>query len=49
MRLALQGVGARFRQQFDRSWTADEARAGHLVVIGQTGLDRAAITAGILG
>ncbi|CAN7324982.1 cobalamin biosynthesis protein CobW [Phenylobacterium sp. LjRoot225] len=48
MRLALQGVGARFRQQFDRSWTADEARAGHLVVIGQTGLDRAAITAGIL-
>jgi len=49
MRLALQGVGPRFRQQFDRPWTADEARAGHLVVIGQTGLDRAAITGGILG
>jgi len=48
MRLALQGVGPRFRQQFDRPWAADEARAGHLVVIGQTGLDRAAITAGIL-
>lgn len=49
MRLALQGVGLRFRQHFDRPWTAGEARAGHLVVIGQTGLDRAAITAGVLG
>jgi cobalamin biosynthesis protein CobW len=49
MRLALQGVGPRFRQEFDRLWAADEARGGHLVVIGQTGLDRAAITAGILG
>ncbi len=49
MRLALQGVGARFRQQFDRPWAADEARRGHLVVIGRTGLDRGAITAGILG
>jgi cobalamin biosynthesis protein CobW len=49
MRLALQGVGARLRQQFDRPWAPGEPRAGHLVVIGQTGLDRAAITAGILG
>jgi cobalamin biosynthesis protein CobW len=49
MRLALQGVGPRFRQQFDRPWTADEARAGHLVVIGRAGLDRTAIQAGILG
>jgi len=49
MRLALQGVGPRFRQQFDRPWATHEARTGHLVVIGQTGLDRAAITAGILG
>lgn len=49
MRLALQGVGARFRQQFDRPWAAGEPRRGHLVVIGRTGLDRAAITAGILG
>lgn len=49
MRLEVQGVGPRFRQQFDRPWRPDEARAGHLVVIGRTGLDRAAIQTGILG
>jgi len=49
MRLAIQGVGTRFRQEFDRPWAAGEARAGHLVVIGQTGLDRAAIEAGLAG
>ncbi len=43
MRLLVQGVGARFRQQFDRPWRADEARIGRLVVIGEAGLDRAAI------
>ena len=47
MRLAIQGVGTRFRQNFDRPWGADEARAGHLVVIGRAGLDRAAIAAGV--
>ena len=45
MRLAIQGVGTRFRQHYDRAWLQDEPREGHLVVIGQTGLDRAAITA----
>jgi cobalamin biosynthesis protein CobW len=49
MRLALQGVGPRLRQEFDRAWAAGEARCGHLVVIGRRGLDRAAIEAGILG
>lgn len=49
MRLEVQGVGPRFRQQFDRAWRPDEARCGHLVVIGRSGLDRAAIEAGILG
>ncbi|MHB1872718.1 MAG: cobalamin biosynthesis protein CobW [Steroidobacteraceae bacterium] len=49
MRLELQGVGPRFRQQFDRPWRPSEPRAGHLVVIGRTGLDRGAIQAGILG
>lgn len=49
MRLEFQGVGQRFRQQFDRAWRPDEARAGHLVVIGRTGLDRTAIQAAILG
>ena len=48
MRLAVQGVGARFRQHFDRAWGAGERRAGHVVVIGQTGMDRAGIEAAIL-
>jgi cobalamin biosynthesis protein CobW len=43
MRLLVQGVGARFRQQFDRPWRAGEDRVGRLVVIGEAGLDRAAI------
>ena len=47
MRLAIQGVGSRFSQSFDRAWTPGEPRTGHLVVIGQTGLDRDAIAAGI--
>jgi len=47
MRLAVQGVGARFRQHFDRAWSAGEPRVGHIVVIGERGLDRAAIAAAI--
>jgi cobalamin biosynthesis protein CobW len=43
LRLAVQGVGTRFTHHFDRAWTADET-GGHLVVIGLTGMDRAAIT-----
>jgi cobalamin biosynthesis protein CobW len=48
MRLAMQGVGARFRHSFDRPWAVGEDRTGHVVVIGQTGMDRAAIEAAIL-
>jgi cobalamin biosynthesis protein CobW len=48
MRLAIQGVGTRFRQHFDRPWAAGEIRAGNIVVIGQTGMDRAGIEAAIL-
>lgn len=47
MRLLVQGVGARFRQQFDRPWRAGEERIGKLVVIGEAGLDRAAIARAI--
>jgi cobalamin biosynthesis protein CobW len=47
-RLAIQGVGNRFRHHFDRPWRAGEPRTGHLVVIGQTGLDRAAIAAALV-
>ncbi|MGC9270586.1 cobalamin biosynthesis protein CobW [Acidiphilium sp.] len=43
MRLAVQGVGTRFTHHFDRPWATDESRRGHVVVIGLTGLDRAAI------
>ncbi len=45
LRLAVQGVGARFRTEFDRPWVAGEVRQGCIVVIGQKGLDRAAIEA----
>ena len=47
MRLLVQGVGARFRQHYDRAWARDEARRGRLVVIGRKGLDRAAIAAAL--
>lgn len=43
MRLLVQGVGTRFRHQFDRPWAPGEARQGRLVVIGEKGLDRAAV------
>ena len=43
MRLGIQGVGIRFRHSYDRAWEPDEIRQGHLVVIGQNGLDRRAI------
>lgn len=49
MRLVVQGVGTRFSHGFDRAWTPGEARRGQVVVIGQTGLDRDAIAAGIGG
>ncbi len=49
MRLTVQGVGPRFRHHFDRPWSATDSRQGHVVVIGETGLDRAAIEAAIQG
>jgi cobalamin biosynthesis protein CobW len=47
MRLLVQGVGARFRQQYDRVWRPGEPRLGRLVVIGRRGLDRRAIEAAL--
>jgi cobalamin biosynthesis protein CobW len=44
MRLLVQAVGARVTHQYDRPWSASEAREGRLVVIGLKGLDRAAVT-----
>ncbi len=49
MRLLVQGVGKRLQHQFDRPWRADEERQGRIVVIGEKGLDEAAIRAIIAG
>jgi cobalamin biosynthesis protein CobW len=49
MRLLVQGVGARIQHQFDRAWKPGEERHGRLVVIGEKGLDQAAIRTLIRG
>ena len=46
MRLLVQGVGGRFRHAFDRPWPAGPRR-GALVVIGEKGIDEAAIRAAL--
>ena len=43
MRLLVQGVGKRLQHHFDRPWRAGEDKRGQLVVIGEKGLDAAAI------
>jgi len=47
MRLLVQGVGQRFRREFDRPWGLGEARRGRLVVIGEKGIDQSAIAAAL--
>ena len=46
-RQVVQAVGDRIEQHFDRPWLAGECRASRLVVIGEKGLDRAAISAAL--
>ncbi len=46
-RHVVQAVGARIERYYDRPWGTDEERRSELVVIGETGLDRAAIAAAI--
>ncbi len=46
-RLVVQAVGDRVQQYFDRPWREGERRQTRLVVIGQRGLDRAAIAAAL--
>jgi cobalamin biosynthesis protein CobW len=46
-RLIVQAVGPRIQHFYDRAWHASEPRRTQLVVIGQKGLDRAAIEAGL--
>jgi cobalamin biosynthesis protein CobW len=48
MRLAIQGVGDRVQHYFDRPWQPGEAAGSRLVVIGERGLDREAITAALV-
>jgi len=47
MRMLVQGVGQRFRRDFDRLWGANEERQSRLVVIAQKGVDRGAIAAAL--
>ena len=47
MRLLVQGVGRRFRHHFDRPWSSGEPRTSRIVVIGEKGIDRAAIEADV--
>ena len=47
MRMLVQGVGQRFRRDFDRLWSADEPRRSRLVVIAQKGVDREAVAAAL--
>ena len=49
MRLLVQAVGTRVSHQYDRAWTASDARKGQLVVIGLKGLDRAGVTRALVG
>jgi len=48
-RMVLQAVGPRVQQYFDRPWGEAEARHSQLVVIGQKGLDEAAISVELRG
>lgn len=49
MRLAVQGVGTRFRYEFDRPLPAAGVRTGQIVVIGQKGLEEAAVRQALAG
>ena len=49
MRLVIQAVGPRVQTYFDREWNEGETRTTQLVVIGEKGLDNAAIEAALKG
>ncbi len=49
MRHVVQAVGTRIQRYYDRPWRDGEARLSRLVVIGEKGLDRAAIAAALEG
>jgi cobalamin biosynthesis protein CobW len=47
MRMLVQGVGRRFRRDFERPWGANEPRLSRLVVIAQRGVNREAVAAAL--
>jgi cobalamin biosynthesis protein CobW len=47
LRHAVQAVGERVQGHYDRPWRPEERRMTRLVVIGEKGLDRAAVEAGL--
>lgn len=47
MRHVVQAVGSRIQRYYDRPWRDDEDRLSRLVVIGEKGLDRLAVTAAL--
>ncbi|WP_315739768.1 MULTISPECIES: cobalamin biosynthesis protein CobW [unclassified Bradyrhizobium] len=49
LRLLVQAVGNRIQHQFERPWRSGESRQGRLVIIGERGLDAAAIQSLITG
>ena len=49
MRFVVQAVGPRVNGYFDRPWGAGEARRSALVVIGEAGLDEAAVRLALTG
>jgi cobalamin biosynthesis protein CobW len=49
MRHVVQAVGPRVDSYYDRPWGQAEERRSALVVIGETGLDRAAIERALQG
>jgi len=47
MRMLVQGVGQRFRRDFDRPWGVDEPRRSRLVVIAERGVDHDAVASAL--
>jgi cobalamin biosynthesis protein CobW len=47
LRMLVQGVGQRFRREFDRPWGVDEPRLSRLVVIAERGVDRDAVASAL--
>ena len=47
LRMLVQGVGQRFRRDFDRPWGVGEPRLSRLVVIAERGVDREAVASAL--